>query len=564
MGAINNKKYKLKKPYVGVCEGVYLGNSIAPRPNANTTTVRLGVVTRVLRATRNVNLFMIPMLLSFVQKFCEEFLVPLAPETSVDVEDWLKTTNYNERRKEQLRQADYNVGESLAFYGKHRGKDLRYKVKGHMKNESYTAFKAARGIYARSDYSKLLFGPYAKAIEHEVFRLPWFVKYVPVAERAQYIRKNVALEGATYVATDYSKFESGFSDSVMFALEREIFRYMTQHLATHSHFMRHFDEAVLGENEIEFAAFKAHVIAKRMSGEMFTSLGNGITNLILTMFTFEMAGHDFRELRGVFEGDDGLYVAPSGWRPNATVVNGLGFDLKMQVIEDWNLASFCGNLCDKWDNITVTDPVYVLSTNPFHDRKYAGARSSTLMSITRAKALSIAHQYPGHPILQAYAHMNLRRTRGISLKKFFDSDESLWLKIKVGQAMDALDLKMSFGNSSIPMRPVLDSTRAFIENQFGITVGCQRRMEAIFGGLAIGKTTFAIFDPVFSVHIPDDFALYAAHYLEPIDRASLVVPASHFLTEMLAVDVNHPRREEVQRLLEIVLEPTNPIHSSLL
>lgn len=87
-----------------------------------------------------------------------------------------------------------------------------------------------------------------------------------------------------------------------------------------------------------------------MSGDMCTSLGNGISNYLLAKFLVERKGG---QLRGVFEGDDGLF--------STTVLldekdyEKLGFTIKIERVDDPTRASFCGMIYTKSGEV-VRDP----------------------------------------------------------------------------------------------------------------------------------------------------------------------------------------------------------------
>jgi len=163
----------------------------------------------------------------------------------------------------------------------------RYKrlvaVKGHCKDETYPDIKPLRLINAREDFSKGFLGPIFSSIEHQVCKLPWFIKYIPVQDRPRAIMDKLIREGAMYVCTDYTSFEAHFEPHIMWALEEPLYRFMCVDLPAEERdgFMRFWHEHVRGKNKLDIAdQLNCTLPGVRMSGEMNTSLGNGWCNLV--------------------------------------------------------------------------------------------------------------------------------------------------------------------------------------------------------------------------------------------------------------------------------------------
>jgi len=492
---------------------------------------RLGAATRVLANTPVINPFVIDEFGDFVKSVVEELFEPLQPDTDTSVDGWLATTKYTAREKESLLKINDDIDWLRSVKVNRNGIEVpKYDiglVKRHTKIEYYEEFKHARGIYARCDAAKIAFGPIAKKIEKVVFQLKWFVKNIPVRDRANYIVDNVVVPGATYVATDYSKYESCFRSLLMRKCERVLYAHMVKMLPEGNLWLSMFDFYVLGYNTISSKLWSCTVEGKRMSGEMMTSLGNGFSNLMKVLFTLHKSGIDWRTLRGVFEGDDGLYMAPPGWTPTSAWLTMLGCNVKMAVVSEWNKASFCGNLCDENDRVIITEPLYTMLKVPFHDAKYAYARDSTLDAILRAKALSIAHQYPGHPILQEYAFSILHLTRGVSIAKYFESNDSQWEKDQIADAMEFYGVKMNFSNAKIIRTPVLDSTRLFLQDTFGVPIEAQLHLEKMVWKLAEQRSG-PVYDPILEVLVPQDWKLFADCYIGELTPTNLSVPNETF------------------------------------
>lgn len=178
-----------------------------------------------------------------------------------------------------------------------------------------------------------------------------------------------------------------------------------------------------------FAAFRIHVLAKRMSGDMNTSLGNGITNLIVILFII-WDKHRIIIVAIVVEGDDSLFRLPYGKTLDNADFAKLGLNVKIEEHTRLSTASFCGMVFHEVDMVNLADPARIIRRMGFFDAKYARARRSKQLGLLRAWGFSMYYQYHGCPIIEAAALYALRVTRGvyaimnsINYYKFSDQDK---------------------------------------------------------------------------------------------------------------------------------------------
>lgn len=398
----------------------------------------------------------------FVRNWLKRNMVPLGAEVDVSVEAWLDKTNYPKWRKEQLLQEWHRMQDEGL-------KDWDFFVTLFMKDEFYDGFKYPRNINARKDAAKVFFGPIFKLIEEELFKLPWFVKKIPVDQRPQYIMERIARPGVLYYATDYSAFEAHFVEELMEACEFELYSYMTSKLPGGGLFMYWVTRVLAGWNRCVSKFFTLKIRATRMSGEMCTSLGNGFANLMFMLFMCSEAG--VRDLIGVVEGDDGLFSG-TGRFPTPADFERLGLNLKMSSFDDIGKASFCGMVFDPSERVAVTNPLKYLATCAWATGKYVHSRQSKKLELLRCKALSLAHAFPGCPILDAYSHYLLRATRGVNAEKFATSSRAInnyW--------RDAI-MKALSQESNLKRTESGPRTRSLVEELYGIPVELQLAIEA--------------------------------------------------------------------------------------
>jgi len=326
-------------------------------------------------------------------------------------------------------------------------------------------------------------------------------------------------EGAIYLATDYTAFESLFVEKLMSACEFELYSYMTEALPAGAEFMRLVREVLGGENLCVFKRFRVRLNATRMSGEMCTSLGNGFSNLMFMLFTCQEAG--CTEVIGVVEGDDGLFTM-IGNPPKEADFQRLGLVIKAVEHDTISTASFCGIVFDPIDRINVTDPAKVLASFGWTQRTHNRCRQFKLTALLRCKALSYAYQYPGCPIIQELAAYGLRVTTGVT--------NSMALKLSSQKGHDTYQmgqLKAAINRGNIPWKETGWATRILVEKLYGFTVEQQLHIEAYLRTLAHIQP---LDDQVLVAKLPLLWGDYFTRYAHVTDRLDdeLEFPATQF------------------------------------
>jgi hypothetical protein len=400
------------------------------------------------------------------RKFNRDHLTPLSVETDTTVEHWLTLTNYTRSRQQEL-QRKWNAVKDARNWESHWT-----FVKSFIKDETYVEYKHARAINSRTDEFKCLMGPIFKAIEKELFSLPYFIKKIPIRDRPKYIHDMLFKPGAKYMATDYTAFESTFTSEIMTNCEFELYDYMTQFLPDRDKFMFGLD-VIRGRNVCQFKSFDVEIEATRMSGEMNTSLGNGYSNLMFLLFLMKENGVSEEDVRAVIEGDDCLCSAPSF--PTAEQFRMLGANIKIEMHDDLSTASFCGLVFDEQELFNVTNPLEVLATLPWTSNKYLGSSSNTKKKLLRCKALSMAHQYPGCPIVQSMAKCFLRLTSGIDVTHYVTQNGNI-----SGWERDQLLEMLKFGVKNLTFPEPGFRTRQLVSKLYGIEIHEQRYIEELF------------------------------------------------------------------------------------
>lgn len=442
-------------------------------------------------------------LLSRVREFTTRYVrahyTPLSPDADTTVQTWLEHTQYPEWRKKELLLAWENF--EVACGGRLRRRHTT--VKGFGKWEKYLEPKFQRLINPRPDVFKCKVGPLFKLIESVVYEDPHFIKHIPVADRPEYIMSKLSQSGCTYVSTDYTSFESLFTREVMEAVEFVLYEHMVSRLPCGREFMSIVSSVIGGTNTCVFdGGVRVTVPATRMSGDMCTSLGNGFSNLIFMLFACQEVGCQL--LDGVVEGDDGLF-AISGCPPDSKTFERMGLTIKLQTHDRLSTASFCGLVFDEEDRINLVDPRKVLASFGWASGRYAPVRDTLRRRLLRCKALSIAYQYPGCPVVQSLALAGLRATRNVRIGKLIERrrDLSQWDRELLRSALR--DEQEIMGRIQTP--PV--RTRLLMEELYGIRMEDQRRLEHYFDGIDV---VCELNHPVLMQIMPESWGVYYSTY----------------------------------------------------
>lgn len=451
-----------------VSTGNYMQGWAHPHPDITDPTSRLiGALKRFCFRPPTPDPTWVAEIKVFTQKWCEENLVPLSEADDFTFETWINLTPYTQSRKEELI-AIYNDLDASDFTKIPKN---RRNIKSFTKKETYKfAYKHHRTINARDDAMKVFWGPIFKAIEKQLFARREFIKKIPVKDRPAFIMEDLYKEGATYFCSDYSSFESLFTEEIMSNIEGVLYKYMTKNTPISTQFIRAVAKVLFKANLIDAGSYQLIIEATRMSGEMNTSLGNGFANLMILLFICHKIG---TKVVPKVEGDDNLSMM-IGPIPTVEHFAKLGMAIKIETYTDISETSFCGQVFAKEALHVLTDPRDVLTSIGWIDGQFAAAKQSTLLSMLRAKAWSFGYQYMACPIISSAARAYLRLTRSYDHTKILKTLDS-YKKEMYQQAFDAGRPELN--------TPIHSQSRLLMETKYGVPVETQLRYEHYFDNL---------------------------------------------------------------------------------
>jgi hypothetical protein len=207
--------------------------------------------------------------------------------------------------------------------------------------------------------------------------------------------------------------------------------------------------------------YTARVLGSRMSGEMWTSLCNGFSNLMNVLY---LAERENQEIDGFVEGDDGIFGM---YEPFLTseMFRELGFNIKMQYGDDLSHTSFCGNVFDPRSLTLVVSPEQISRLFWSCSIQYIHAKTSKLIKLLRAKAMSLYITGKYTPICGPLAHQVMKI---IGKGDYIVDPNQQWYENYLG--ISSKNLK--FEKVEIPL-----CNRELYETKYGITIGEQLALE---------------------------------------------------------------------------------------
>lgn len=423
-------------------------------------TVMQGAKIRFLRQQPKPNRKLLREFGRFVDRFLKKHLRKVE---NVDFDEWLERSHYSAKVRNQLRQ----VYSKLVGFPKSHYKGFGKAEFMNAGTEQYEEYvKSIRCINGVSDAFKVFAGPYMYAIEKILYELPWFAKHIPVCDRPRVVMERLGKFGGPFVVTDYTSFESSFSSEFMKVSECKLFLYMLDRFPLVASFLA---KQAHSKHKMYYRGFDVSVMGIRMSGDCHTSLANGFSNLMLTLFCAEKSGV-FCD--GLVEGDDGLFYF--GGDVDFEIVKQLGFDLKKEVHSTIYDTKFCG-LCFSRSLASFVDPRFNIlkiawSLSPLRNRSV-----SVRLGLLRAKALSLLYLAPRCPILSVYCVRLLALTKG--KRAIFDN--SFWDRELVAQV-----LSRNIDTMTEYHRGITYDDRVDFDNMYDVPIDLQLHLEDYLSRIA--------------------------------------------------------------------------------
>lgn len=406
----------------------------------------------------------------YAKSFIKLHIPRLDPSEVKSAQEWLDDSVYGVSRRKRLQ-------EMIDSKGNLDSKALGNK--SFIKWEGYQKPKNARGINSYTDLTKVLLGPYVKLVDKCLYRVRGGAYNVKNMQPREWVKKLATVLGSFKVCgTDFTAFEahhSGvFSDIVNFWMLHCL------HGVKNRHLKRVLSQMITGTNVCAFRNITAVVDQRLMSGALWTSSANALLNLLILSYLCnrsadkkskpeQLAEHFDVHFKGLVEGDDGIFVDIG---IDESLIKGLGLKLKLDRFDHFSQASFCGVVCDEFNQKVVMDPLKVLRNFFVLPPELQGARSSKLLSFLRCKALSYKYNLPDCPVIGGLCDAVLQVTAGHDTT-CVESRLGMW---KAEAAKLGREDRVWLQKSEPRM-----CDRLLVEEKFGLSVNSQLEIENALG-----------------------------------------------------------------------------------
>jgi hypothetical protein len=473
-----------------------------------------GAVKRVAADMPRFNKVKLRRLKRFTKRFCKKNFrdKQFKTDENFDFEEWMKDqSTYTLARKDELRNLRNEFNDDVNTTPSSRVG----RVKSFIKDEHYGEFKFPRLINSRSDEYKTQVGPFFAKVGDILFESKYFIKKVPINDRPQWLMDTFS-DKPNVSCTDWSQFEATFRKEIQ-QVEMIFYRYLLKNNPNKQRIIDLITTYQLGINRVEFKYFCFNIMARRMSGEMNTSSGNGFFNMVTNMFLMEEAGN--QNYDGRYEGDDGIF-----WYDSVPLTvkdyAELGGKIKIETPPNLSEASFCGMVfCPEvLDN--CCDPIEALVSFAWSRNKYLFSNLKTRMELLRSKSLSYLYQYPGCPIVRALALYGLRMTNNVT------NEEAISRAYKTSSTYerDLLEEMRLHLDAKIMDKQVDPRSRELIQRKYKVTIAKQLEIEKYLNSLTHLQTLDIDVEDL--IHV--DAYTYSAMYVRPMSTERVHQDFSYF------------------------------------
>lgn len=422
--------------------------AVPPMPDTKSASNAIaGAKKRFIRALPSVE----PEVLESIGWFVDHHILPHINHEIIGVKEefdspisLLASSHYSDSRKAQLLREFLESPSEIANEG---GASVNVQWYKHLKNKSfiktehYTGdihsdeYKAARLINSRSDAFKVAFAPYFKHIENVLYhsklgqRFCPFVKGVSREYVPEYIQSNLGGLPGRYVGSDHTAFEAHMIPEIMRVIELKVYKYILSSVPGGDIAFRVIEAALAGRNECNLKMGNDTVTVRvdgvRMSGDLCTSVGNGITNYVIAKYVPWAVSGKMQDphqiVEGCVEGDDGIFrmmVEP----PTVEQFIKCGFEVKLTEAQTVGRVGFLKMFWNEfqsegsYENIHQVEAIHGFILNPAEVLSKIGWTSSnrrntghfSLVQLRLAKAMSLYLESVGCPIIHKFAIANLK------------------------------------------------------------------------------------------------------------------------------------------------------------
>jgi hypothetical protein len=277
-----------------------------------------------------------------------------------------------------------------------------------IKDEFYWEDKPPRTIFSRDYGFNALYGTITKPLEHIFMQHSEFAKGKNFIERGKLFSDKYH-RFKYMVENDFSKFESSQRSELLKLVELKL--YLNVFEETEHEFIENIFEHKLNKEMSSREGIKAKLYGCRGSGDMDTSLGNGILNYVACKY-FTMINNVCEKDNLIIDGDDSIIFVNSIDNLTETFSD-FGFECKLIIRKDYHDLDFCSG---KFIKINQNQFYYVQNINKVLNtiQYYRLKNNMNKDQYYYTLGVMYSNLYPNFPIFKQLSE-NLKFNRGINI-----------------------------------------------------------------------------------------------------------------------------------------------------
>lgn len=341
-----------------------------------------------------------------------------------------------------------------------------------IKDEFYWENKPPRTIFARDYGFNAIYGTITKPLEHLFMNHPEFAKGKNFVTRGHMFKEKFE-KFKYFIENDFSKFESSQRVEVLTEIELRLYKNVfhdNEHALIERVFSQKLQKPISSREGINTTVYGC-----RGSGDMDTSLGNGILNYVACKyFTIKNCIEEKDNL--IIDGDDSIIFTNSIHNIHETFSD-FGFDCKLIIRKDYHDLDFCSG---KFIKINTDQFYYVQNVNKMLDsiQYYQPKNNMSSKQYFYTLGVMYANLYPNFPIFRQISEYFSRKSERVNFAKIMATG-------KLEHALNRADIEIDYDlvcaefrtSFNIDTTNVYDFQLATIPNDFDRTLNRETKFQ---------------------------------------------------------------------------------------
>lgn len=348
------------------------------------------------------------------EKFIPEYIKPLEAGWTYEsaLQYWMDNCKrYTVKKKKELLKLQKQIL-SGTYEARYHGKDDPLGlavINVFQKCENYPEVKEPRAISACSQECKALLGGFYHLLEiHAKKSTPFFVKGMnPYMIREK--MRELSQKWSLFMGSDYSSYEGSQDYQWQNLIEKRILK---EWLLNYPDVYQQIDRIYTKGHDIYWRKrYFGHLNGKRMSGDVQTSLGNGICNALIWKFVSYKCEAPMDIL---VEGDDAFICTDKPL--DVSIVQQLGFDCKIDG-PSFNYEDICFLSMYQYHSVPfgnipkVIDKIGTVKSS-FFTTQWQQGKEDKIRDYAYTKAYCFLFMYVGTPIIDPICRQIMRVSGG--------------------------------------------------------------------------------------------------------------------------------------------------------